>query len=206
MPREHAKNHERERIAHLAARIMAEDGIDDHGLAKRKAARQAGINGSRNLPTNEEIDDALRAYLQIYQGEAQQACVNELRLQALTVMQVLASFAPHLTGPVLSGTAGKFSGISLQLFADSVKEVEWFLLNQGISYRCAETRLFIGDEPRELPVFVIDADGVEVRLTVLGGRDQRALVKATAGGRPIERAREESVRALVSAAPATDAA
>ena len=32
----------RMRIAQIAARIMAEDGIDDFGLAKRKAARQIG--------------------------------------------------------------------------------------------------------------------------------------------------------------------
>jgi hypothetical protein len=31
-------SHLRERIAHLAARIMAEDGVDDFGYAKRKAA------------------------------------------------------------------------------------------------------------------------------------------------------------------------
>jgi len=45
------------RIAHLAARMIAEDGISDYGLAKRKAARQAGAPDSRNLPTNLEIGE-----------------------------------------------------------------------------------------------------------------------------------------------------
>ena len=52
----------RGRIAHLAARLMAVDGIDDYALAKRKAARQAGAPETRNLPTNEEVEEALRIY------------------------------------------------------------------------------------------------------------------------------------------------
>ena len=42
MGRESGRNDTRSRIAHLAARLMAEDGIEDYALAKRKAARQAG--------------------------------------------------------------------------------------------------------------------------------------------------------------------
>ena len=48
-------------IANLAARLMAVDGIDDFALAKRKAARQAGALDTRSLPTNEEVEQALRA-------------------------------------------------------------------------------------------------------------------------------------------------
>ena len=42
MSRDPGRNLTRERIAHLAARLMAEDGIEDYAQAKRKAARQAG--------------------------------------------------------------------------------------------------------------------------------------------------------------------
>jgi hypothetical protein len=55
------RNDERSRIAHLAARLMAEDGIEDYATAKRKAARQAGVADLRQLPTNEEVDEALHA-------------------------------------------------------------------------------------------------------------------------------------------------
>jgi hypothetical protein len=62
MPRDHANNRQmRERIAHLAARLIAVDGIDDYALAKRKAARQAGAPDTRNLPNNDEVEHALRA-------------------------------------------------------------------------------------------------------------------------------------------------
>jgi hypothetical protein len=63
--------HIRERIAAAAARIMAEDGIDNFALAKRKAARQLGAESSNALPKNEEIEDQLRTYLSLYQADEQ---------------------------------------------------------------------------------------------------------------------------------------
>ena len=66
MGRESGRNDTRSRIAHLAARLMAEDGIEDYSLAKRKAARQAGLGDTRELPGNEEIDAALQLYQAIY--------------------------------------------------------------------------------------------------------------------------------------------
>jgi hypothetical protein len=44
MAKERTRNDMRSRIAHIAARLMAEDGIEDHALAKRKAARQIPAN------------------------------------------------------------------------------------------------------------------------------------------------------------------
>ena len=110
------RNDERNRIAHLAARIMAEDGVEDHGLAKRKAARQAGVADTRNLPGNDEIDIALREYREIYQPDAHREQLTELREIAVRAMTALEKFNPHLVGNVLSGIAGKYAGIQLQLF------------------------------------------------------------------------------------------
>src|SRR5882672_10923216 len=59
----------RARIAAAAARIMAEDGIDDFALAKRKAARQVGAVEGEALPANDEIEAELRSYLALYQAE-----------------------------------------------------------------------------------------------------------------------------------------
>jgi len=59
----------RARIAAAAARLMAEDGIDDFALAKRKAAKQLGALDAQALPGNDEIEAELRAYLALYQAE-----------------------------------------------------------------------------------------------------------------------------------------
>ena len=54
------QNGMRARIAAAAARLMAEDGIDDFALAKRKAARQLGAPDTEALPANQEIEAELR--------------------------------------------------------------------------------------------------------------------------------------------------
>jgi hypothetical protein len=191
------RQHLRERIAHQAARLMAEDGIVDYALAKRKAARQSGAADLRELPTNEEVEQALRAYQELYQEEEQHAVLTHLRKQALVIMQLLKSFNPHLTGPVLSGTAGRHTDVSLQLFVDSIKDVELFFLNRQIPYRRAEKRMYVGDVWRVIPVFTLANDEAEVMIAVFSTNDQRHTLKTSMDGKPIERARTEIVENLL---------
>jgi hypothetical protein len=188
----------RESLAHVAARIMAQDGIDDFGVAKRKAARQAGVSDTRGLPTNEEVELALRQYQQIYQGAEQSARLEELRREAVAVMRRFSRFQPHLTGSVLSGLAGKYSGVSLQLFVDNAKEVELFLLNEGIPYRTGEARLVVGDQEKVVPTYALDGETADVRLVLLSTDDQRCPVRSAPGGRAIDRATLSAVETLVS--------
>ena len=134
MARDPGRNFTRERIAHLAARLMAVDGIEDYALAKRKAARQAGVPDARQLPNNDEIDAALRLYRKLYRQE-HPAQLRELRQLALEVMDEFARFNPYLTGSVLRGNAGKYAAVSLQLFTDNAKSVEHYLLHRNIGFR-----------------------------------------------------------------------
>lgn len=196
----HGRNggHLRERIAHLAARIMAEDGIDDFGYAKRKAARQAGARDAKAMPDNEEIERALAQYRSLYQAQTHTSLLRELREQALAVMQVLERFRPHLTGPVLSGVAGKHSDVDLQVYAESSKEVELFLLNRGVRYRAAQARLYLNGEETVVPTFEFEHDDIAVRLTVLDARDLRHTIRTSPNGRPVERGSIGAVQALLA--------
>ena len=54
-----ADGHERSGIAQVAARLIAEHGIADWSLAKRKAARQLGLPERAALPGDDEIEAAL---------------------------------------------------------------------------------------------------------------------------------------------------
>jgi len=198
MPRETGRNDQRRTIAHLAARLMAEDGIEDYALAKRKAARQAGVPDTRELPNNEEIDAALRTYQQIYHQEAHRERLRALRQTALRAMRELAQFNPHLTGSVLNGNAGKYADINLQLFADSAKTVELYLIDRGIPYRTAQSRLYCGSDPLTAPVYTLDDDGTEIELTVLSPRELRGALKTSPEGRGIERAKLPAVEQLLS--------
>jgi predicted nucleotidyltransferase len=188
----------RERIAHLAARLMAVDGIDDYALAKRKAARQAGAPDTRNLPNNDEVEHALRAYQQLYQADEQRDRLRHLRQRAREMMELLARFDPYLTGAVLSGSAGKYSDIDLLLFTDSMKDVELFLLDRRIAYRSGERRIHVGDEMRSVPNFSVSTDAADFDITVFTPRDLRSQIRGTPEGRPLERVRTDWLDAALA--------
>jgi hypothetical protein len=190
----------RARIAAAAARLMAEDGVEDFALAKRKAARQLGAGDTQSLPANEEVEAELRAYQALYQGEEQRDRVRALREVALDAMRSLAAFRPYLSGSVLKGTAGRYADIDLQLFTDDLKAVELFLLNRNVPYEVSEAHHYCGDEVRAVPILRIDWDDVPVNLAVYAAKDERAALKATPGGRPIERASIPAVSGLLDAA------
>src|SRR3982750_847222 len=99
----------RARIAAAAARLMAEDGIDDFAFAKRKAARQLGALDAQALPTNDEIEAELRAHPALYQADEHPQRIAELREIALDAMRALKPFNPYLTGPV-QGHRGSLRG------------------------------------------------------------------------------------------------
>ena len=198
MPRESGRNDQRSRIAHLAARLMAEDGVEDYALAKRKAARQAGTPDTRELPTNEEIELALRTYRQIYQQAEHRDRLRTLRETALRAMRELEQFNPYLTGSVLNGNAGKYAGVNLQLFTDSAKTVELYLIDRSIPYQTAQNRLYSGSEPLTAPVFTINDGGIEIELTVLSPRELRGTLRASLEGKSIERAKLSAVAQLLA--------
>ena len=184
----------RRRIAHVAARILAEDGSLDYGSAKRKAARQLGAPDSDNLPDNQQIDEALRSYQALYQADETRAQVALLRQVAIEYMEQLADFDPHLTGSVLNGTAGRNTDINLQLFTDDQKEVEFLLMRLKIPYQTAEYR--ISDTPGKVyPRFIINDPRAPVDLIVYPATDLRSMKRLQADGRP-RRLRLTQVRAL----------
>ncbi len=187
----------RERIAQQAARLIAEDGQQDYALAKIKAARQIGAPDTRNLPNDEEVARALRDYQALYQKDEQSERLRQLRQQALAAMRLLERFNPFLTGSVLNGTATRHSDINLQLFADSAKEVELFLLARQAAYKSGERRIHFGGEVRAFPVFTLLEGPAEINVTVFATDDLRQIPRGHPDKRPLERARAKQVEALL---------
>ena len=60
----------RRAIAQEAARIMAEHGIRDFYVAKRKAAERYGVFEGGLLPKNIEIEEALAGYQRLFGGDS----------------------------------------------------------------------------------------------------------------------------------------
>jgi len=194
MPRDSRTNQLRERVAAAAARIIAEDGVLDYSLAKRKAARQLGMDALHALPDNVQIEEALRAYQELYQADEHPLRIRHLRQEALKAMQVLAEFRPYLRGSVLKGTAGRYSGIDLQLFAEDSKELELFLLNRKLKYEVTESRNR-GPNERGIPVFTLDWDGTPLHLAVHPTNDER--IASNASGRGQERMSATALQQLL---------
>lgn len=191
------QNGMRAAIAAAAARIMAENGIDNFALAKRKAARQLGATEKQGLPANEEVETELRAYLELYQADEHPERIRSLRRIALSAMRELAEFSPYLTGPVLKGIAGPYADIELQLFPDSGKDVEIFLLNRNIHFSSAEARRYSGDRARAVTQLELEWEGAPVKLSVFDSRDERIALKTTQVGRVMDRAGIPEVSALL---------
>ncbi len=189
----------RAEIAAAAARMIAEDGVD-YGTAKRKAARQIlGNNKVRGdvLPDNALVEDEVRAYNELFFGDTQPARLLHLRQLAARIMTELAQFQPHITGAVLNGTAGDHSDIHLQLFAESPKDVEIYLLNKGIDFDVSESLHFNGHgEPVETLSFLWQGEGVHLALYEID--DLRGAVRKSASGRA-DRAGIQALHALIEA-------
>jgi hypothetical protein len=194
------RNLARARVAHLAARLIAVDGVADFATAKQKAARQAGLGDDEPLPDNQEIEDALRAYQGLFQQDEHPQQLRWLRGIAVEAMRLLAEFDPHLTGSVLNGTAGPDSDVNIQVFADDCKEVELLLINRGIRYRPEERSVRRGDRKIAVPLLRIEREGAEVAIAVLAPNDLR-VQRRSADGRAIERARLAQVEAMIAATP-----
>ncbi|MDR3100651.1 MAG: UDP-N-acetylmuramate--alanine ligase [Paraburkholderia sp.] len=198
----------REEIAIAAARMIAEDGLD-YATAKRKAARQVvgdtRIEGTW-LPDNDQIEDEIREYQALFQGERQPAVLRRLREIALDWMRRLEPFNPFLTGAVLNGTAGEHSDIHLQIFCDNAKDVAIWLLNANMQYDVSETRHFAARGYVETFSFMWqpsrDEEPVGIHIALYNTDDLRGAVRADARGR-LPRANAQALQALINESGAT---
>ncbi|MDQ5880711.1 MAG: hypothetical protein QG616_541 [Pseudomonadota bacterium] len=189
----HRLDRTRTSICDTAARLIAEEGVSDYSQAKRKALRQLGLPDNTPMPSNAEVESALREWQSVFQDEEQIERVRHLRQKAAELMSILQDFRPYLTGSVLEGTAGRYAEIDLQLFADSAKEVEIFLLNRNIPYSHATPR-----NDRAEAVLVVETDDATTNLVIYPPLDERITPKGR-DGRPRERARLPAVQLLLNA-------
>lgn len=194
----------RAQIAATAARLIAQDGADYAG-AKRKALRQVlgDAAAPANLtPDNAEVEEALRQYQALFQGDRQPARLHALRVLALEVMQQLAPFRPYLTGAVLNGTAGEHDDIHLQLFADSAKDVIMFMLDRDVPLEIGATAHFKGARHDPVETLSFHWRKQQVHAELYDMNDLRGALKPRTDGRP-QRADITAVRALLAAPDAT---
>ena len=167
----HGAEETRQRISREAARIMAEEGVLDFHAAKRKAAERLNMPEARQLPSNQEIEQALAEHLQLFHAKNLPQTLQHLRGLAVKAMQLLERFEPRLVGALLSGNVTRFSEIQLHVTADNPELVAFFLQEHGIPYEETCKRLrFGGDRSEMVPVYgFLAEDAPQGRGSVAGG-------------------------------------
>lgn len=203
---DHARQHSqtrirerRQRLAHEAARLMAEGGMRDYQQAKFKAAQRLGIHDDASLPRNSEIEQALREYQRLFAADAHHEAVALRRQAALHALEFFAAFHPRLVGPVLDGTADANSPVQLHLHSDDPDAIARFFDEQRIPAELRERRIRF-DRQREADVsaWVFAADGLVIDAAVLPYDALRQAPLSVVDGRPMKRASITQLRELVA--------
>ncbi len=193
----------RRALAQEAARLMAEHGIRDFLVAKRKAAERFGVeDGAALLPKNSEIESALGEYQRLFGGASHAQTLQAQRRAALSAMRYLSEFTPRLVGPVLSGTATPHTEVQLHLFTDRVESVTLKLLDEGIPHELTERRIRLNAE-RVLPFPGVrfEMDDQPIEATVFPTVGLRQAPVSPVDGRPMRRASALEVEALINTPP-----
>lgn len=183
---------------------MAEQAIRDYELAKRKACERLRYSGKQALPGNDEVQAALRTYLDIFKSDSQQLLLRRLRTAACEAMLFLQEFQPRLVGAVLNGTADEYSAVHLHVFADPEEQVLQFLMDSGISYRLSSSTVIYGGQ-RQVQVTCCEfvAGDVPVVLSLFGLLGLREAPRSPVDGKPMKRADIRDVEQLLES-DATD--
>ncbi len=182
----------RQELAAAAAALIAEEGLD-YASAKRKAYdRATGGHGSRlakqDLPSNEEVEDALREYQQIFQADHQPQRLASLRQKTLALMRLLSDFRPMTSGAIVNGTASDHTDIHIQCYADNAKALGFFLLDQSIDSEATEMEgdsRSGGGRQQSVEALVIQWQGELAIISVYPETDQRMVQKTDSRGRLI---------------------
>ena len=172
-------------IAQTAARFVVEEGLE-WGPAKQRALRQLALPSRTALPDNDQLEEAVREYIELFCGETQPQELQALRELALVWMDRLQEFRPHLAGAVWRGTATRLSDIYLQLFCDDSKSAEITLINNQVQYEPSTVIGFQGKPVEALSIHSLCKpinEVVGVHLMVYDHDDMRGAMKPDSHGR-----------------------
>jgi hypothetical protein len=176
---------------------MAEEGILDFQHAKRKAAERIDPLGQGALPNNQEVELALRDYMQTFQAAALRERLAQRYRLARHAMHKLETFEPRLVGPLLRGIATVNSPVELHVFADSVEELCMSLMDRGLRYELDEKRLrFGGGRYEQIPLCRLFEEQVPIEVAVFVPRGRKEPPVSPVDGKTMRRVGEREMERL----------
>jgi len=145
----------------MAAEIIIEEGVSDYLYAKKKAAKYLNYNSYQILPSNNEIDEAIREHQATFPTNNAEDFIFYKEI-AIKIMNELKPFNPLITGTLQEGRVINNQKILINLFADNFKEIEYFLLSNNYQFKIKD--------PKRLDNFLIKYnllyENIETELTV----------------------------------------
>ncbi len=178
----------RAQIAYDAARLLYERQESEYYRAKIKAASRLTKKRVKpqDLPSNSEIRDQVQQLARMLEGDTRTNHLEQMRVEALRMMKLLAQYRPRLIGSVLTGHIRKGSDIDLHIFADNIESVTAQLDYHGIPYDTEYKRLIKGGE-RQLYKHIHVQDNYEFELTVYPTSKTSFPFRSSITGKPIEK-------------------
>ncbi|MBT9582800.1 HD domain-containing protein [bacterium] len=184
----------RHRVAVEAARILYTREMKEYFQAKREAARR---QGTVHLPSNREIHEQMLLLAHRLDGDGHEHRLQQMRLAALTLMEVLEPFHPRLIGSVLTGHIRKGSDIDLNVYSDDFDAVCAALGDYAVQVEVVRSRK--NQENQEFTHLHVSGQtlGVEVEITVYPVSERHDHPRCGITGGPMRRASLAELRQLL---------
>ena len=181
--------------------MMAEQGIDDYYLAKRKAADRLGVSDKGSLPRNSEIEAALVENQRLFDAHNHADRLRKYRCAARDALMFFRTFNPRAAGAVLSGAVAAGSDLEIHLFADTLEHVTTLLVENEIPYRLVDRRVrTAGNGHVRYPACRFVANDVPVLALVFPRDGVREAPRCPIDGKSMRRANLDEVESLLASA------
>jgi hypothetical protein len=195
----------RQSLAREAARLMYEEGVKQYLDAKYIAAKRLlGRGGDKkmryhpkDLPSNGEIQTAMRTLIQFTEGELSQQRLFAMRVIALEIMKELVDFKPRLIGSVSTGHVHYGSDIDLHVFTDNIEEIEFYLNKLGWIFKTKQVTIRVGGKYKEY-THIYSERIFMIELSVYSNEESRIRQRSSTDGKPIIRLKVKALEKLLA--------
>jgi len=195
----------RQSIAREAGRLMYEEGVDQYFNAKHLAAKRLfGRSGAKkmryrpqDLPSNGEIQAALKELIQLTEDEYSQQRLFAMRVIALETMNALEHFKPRLIGSVSTGHVRNGSDIDLHVFTDNLEDIEAYVHYLGWHFETRRVTIQVAGKNRDYTHIYYERV-FPIELSVYSNNEIRVTHRSSTDGKPIVRVKPSALKQIIA--------
>ncbi len=175
-------------ISRLAAKILAEEGINDYLLAKQRAIQRLHLPAKTSLPKNSEIHKYLADYMELFDKNGLARRQTQSRKLAQEIMDMLEDFQPLAVGSIVDGIITKSSRLQIHLFAPTPEYVATALMEKNIPYQLTEQVIrYTATKTENKPAYNFLMGDTPISLYVFSENERRKIPIDPITGKPAER-------------------